>query len=390
MSSERKRIVYELSVGLTVIVALVIVAGAILVLGREARLFSSKVVYRTTFPDAGGLRVGSPVTMAGLRIGNVSRIHLPTDPGSAGVEIFLSVDEAYAPRVRRDTTATPVVLQLVSNEKAIDLTPGSESEPPLMEGDFITPRIPESLFEKGGSIADRFEDIARDLGEILGAIRSGKGLLGKAIVDPEFGREGIERMVGTLAEAQELFHRLAQGEGLVGRMIADRDYAEKVSDDLAAAVAGLRETAGRLARGEGILGQMTSTGRADEFVADLGRVAGALRELAEGLEEGRGLAGRLVGDDALGERVASNLDRTLAHLASITRKIDEGQGTLGLLVNDRELHDDARKLIRGVRQSRIASWLLRRYYRRGSRAEARGKPPEDGTSAGKPSGMGSY
>ncbi|GAB4224036.1 MAG: MlaD family protein [Acidobacteriota bacterium] len=371
MSSERKRMIYELSVGLTVIVALVIVAGAILVLGQEAKLFSRKIVYRTTFPDASGLRVGSPVTMAGLRIGNVSRIHLPTDPASAGIEIFLAVDSTYAPRVRRDTTATPVVMQLVSNEKAIDLTPGSEDQPPLAEGEFITPRIPESLFEKGGTIADRFEDIAADLGEILGAIRSGKGLLGKAIVDPEFGREGLDKLVGTLEEAQTLLRRLARGEGLAGRIVADREYAEQVTGDLAAAIAGLRETTERLARGEGILGQMTSAGEADAFVGDLGRIATALRAIADRLEGGEGLAGRLVADEAWGERVAGNLDETIAHLASITRKIDEGQGTLGLLVNDRKLHDDAQLLIRGVRESRVASWLLRRYHRRGARAAAR-------------------
>lgn len=368
-------LLHEMAVGITVVLSLVIFAGAILVLGQETKLFDSKMSYRTNLPDASGLRVGSPVTMAGVRVGNVSRIYLPTDPKSAGIEVFVSVDSDYAPRVRQDTTATPVILQLVSNEKSIDLTPGTLEKPALRDGDFITPNVPESLFEKGGSIADTVETITADLREILVAIREGKGVLGKAIVDPEFGQEGLERAVAAMTNAERVLERMAEGDGLIGKLLVDDAYADRVSSDLAAAAAAVRTVGERVAAGDGLAGQMTTKGEADSLLADLGRTAAALAQIAEDLRAGKGLAGALFAEGERAERVASNLDASLANLASITGKIDRGEGTLGKLVNDPALHDDTQLLIRGVRESKIATWLLRRFYENGRESSQEGAPP---------------
>lgn len=365
MAHGGSKLVHEVLVGLIVIVALVIAAGSILILGQEAKIFDSKMTYRTNLPDASGLRVGSPVTMAGVRVGTVSRIFLPTDPQSAGIEVFVSVDEDYAPRVRQDTTATPVILQLVSNEKSVNLTPGSPEKPALRDGDFITPNVPESIFEKGGSIADTVETITADLREILVAIRQGKGLLGRAIIDPEFGQEGMTRAVAAMTNAEQVLENLETGRGFVGKLLVDDEYAARISNDLAAGAEAMRVVGQRISQGEGVLGQLTSKGEADALVADLGRTATALAEVAESLRAGKGLAGALIGDDERAQRVANNLDASLANLASITRKIDEGQGTLGKLVNEPTLHEDATLLMRGVRESKIATWLLRRFYREG-------------------------
>ena len=40
--------------------------GGILIIGEQTQLFRPKIAFRTVFPDASGLGVGSPVTMAGI------------------------------------------------------------------------------------------------------------------------------------------------------------------------------------------------------------------------------------------------------------------------------------------------------------------------------------
>jgi phospholipid/cholesterol/gamma-HCH transport system substrate-binding protein len=368
MIGGKHKIMQEVIVGLVVIAGIFLLAAAILVLGQESRIFSQKMTYRTVFPDATGLRVGSPVTMSGVRVGTVSKLFLPTDPEGTGIEIFVAVDEAYAERVRQDTEATPVIMQLVANEKAIELSPGSPDERALRQGELIPPKIPASIFERGGNIADGFEELTAELRTILISINRGEGLLGKAINDPEFGEDGLTQARDALYQAKRMLARINRGEGLAGRLLADEDYALRIAEDLERMSEGFARVAERLGGGEGSLGKMLGP-ESDALFADLESTAASLKTVSTAVAEGRGLSGLLLSDSERAERIARNLDETLARTASITRKIDEGEGTLGLLVNDRGVHDDAQKLMRGVRESRIASWLLRKFYENGEEAQ---------------------
>lgn len=122
-------------VGTLVVIAAALMVGGILIIGQEARLFAPKISYVTNF-DAAGLRVGSPVTMSGVRVGTAERIQLPTNPRSEGITFKISVDRDFSERVRRGTMAQLVLMQIVANERAVDLTPGDPNQPPLKEEGF--------------------------------------------------------------------------------------------------------------------------------------------------------------------------------------------------------------------------------------------------------------
>ncbi|MDH3283154.1 MAG: MlaD family protein [Acidobacteriota bacterium] len=361
----------QLSVGLVVLLSLVIFAGTILIIGQETRLFVAKNTYRTNFTDASGLRVGSPVTMAGVRVGTINRIVLPTDPSSEGIEVFVTVDRDFAVRVREGTEARVVYLQIVANEKAVDLTPGNPDGEPLQDGAFIPPAELDEFLETGRTIADTLEEVTSDLKDILGAISRGEGLLGKAIVDPSFGEEGLEKIDAALTALSSVLQRIDDGEGLIGKAITDEEFARELSADLTEAVGGLARIVDRLDRGEGLLGQLTVGDESDRLLDDARAASASFREVAEGMERGDGLAGMLLRDEQLGRRIAGNLEELTERLASIAGKIDEGQGTLGQLVNERTLHDDVEQLLAGVRDSKLLSWLIRRYHRKGEAPVAR-------------------
>ncbi len=365
-----------LTVGIVVVGGLAIFMIGILVVGEETRLFVPKVTYNTNFPDASGLRVGSPVTMAGVRVGSVQRIVLPTDPSSEGIEVFMTVDKAYAQRVREGTSASLHILQFVANEKSIDLSPGDPLRSQLGDGEFIPPQIDEGMIEKGKNIAATLEQVTDDISEVFGAIRRGEGLLGKAIVDPEFGQEGLETIQSALESLRDLVARINAGHGLAGRVAVDDEFADKVVTDLTRATSSLATVAERIERGEGLIGRLSVGSEGETLAADLKKLGETLRAVAQSLESGEGLAGALLKDEELGRRVAGNLDQTMANLASITRKIDEGEGTIGLLVNDASLYEDVQETITGVQKSKIASWLIRRYHRKGEKEKAKAAAEE--------------
>ena len=373
----------DLLVGLTVAAGMALLAVAILVIGGQSKLFSAKYGYRTTFREASGLRVGAPVSLSGVRVGNVTRIVLPKDPRAEGIDVEVEVDAAYAPRIREGSVARLAIMQFVANEKSVEIAPGDPDRPQIPDGAVIPVAEGRALLERGATIAESVERITADLETILGAIRRGEGVLGKAIVDPRFGAQGMEDLQAAIASFRSLAERVARGEGLAGRLFSDDVAARETLADLKAAAHGLAVFTARLERGEGLAGELTSG--ESHLVPELKEAVHSLKSVATALEQGEGLAGRLIRDEELSRRVTANLDETLARLASITRKIDEGQGTLGLLVNERGLYDDVETVITGVKGSKFASGLIQRYYRKGAKEQARpGGAPAGGPAASPP------
>src|SRR5262245_38445275 len=99
-------------------------------IGKRNLWFESKNTYTTRVKDADGLRVGSLVTIAGLRVGDVSSLVVDKDNQIA---VTFKVMQTVASRIRKDSVAT-VFRAFIIGEKRIEIIPGTESEPELADG----------------------------------------------------------------------------------------------------------------------------------------------------------------------------------------------------------------------------------------------------------------
>jgi phospholipid/cholesterol/gamma-HCH transport system substrate-binding protein len=88
----------ELRVGLLVFIALAVLVVLILNASGELNPFKSHLHLRARFADANGLREGSDVKLAGVKIGKVDHIRLlspsevGTGPNPQKIEAFLTID----------------------------------------------------------------------------------------------------------------------------------------------------------------------------------------------------------------------------------------------------------------------------------------------------------
>ena len=98
MPSEKQVRWSQLRVGLTVLFALITLAVLIFVMTGTTGLFTKKILVRAYVDNAGGLRVGAPVRLEGVDIGNVTRIRVVSDPKRvlAPVEIVMKITTRYA------------------------------------------------------------------------------------------------------------------------------------------------------------------------------------------------------------------------------------------------------------------------------------------------------
>ncbi len=355
----------DLMVGTIGALALVILAVAAMTVGEQSSLLTRTTDYKVRFPNAEGLIVGSPVKLDGVQIGSVTGIRVPTDPEAWGVDVAIGVRQAYASRLRQDTSAALRYLQLLSGEKFVDITAGNAELAVLDPGAEIPVEQKTAIFEQGAHIAENLSDITVALSKILEPLEKGEGLLGEMIQNPEFGKEGLARLIGTLENMQAITGELRAGRGFLGRVISDQEFAGNV-DDLSRTLEALAGFVEKLERGDGALGPLLEDdGAAEQAIESLRAAAASLAVIAGRLEKPDGFVGRLINDPVYSNALADDLGDTLHHLAEITRKIDEGEGTLGALVNERTLHDGMEDIAAGTNDSKFARWLMRHYQKKG-------------------------
>lgn len=365
-------------VGTFAALALLVLAIAVMTIGGESRL-SRGVEFRVTFPTTDGLRLGSPVKMAGVQMGSVREIHLPTNPSSEGIEVVLSVGKSYAARVREDSKAALRYLQVLSGDKYVEITPGSPTRAALEPGSTIRPSGEREFLEQGADIAGNINEITVSLKNILGPLEKGEGVLGQLLQDPDFGREGLENLHKTLENLTALTGQLRAGEGFAGRLLFDKEFARRV-DDIATSLEHLAAAMGSVSRREGAVGSLLNEGGAgQQAIENLRDTAASLRRTGERLETSQGLVGRLINDREYSDGVAGDLRETLRNLAEITGKINRGEGTLGALVNDRTLYDGLEDVAAGVNDSKFSRWLLRHYQKKGIEIHESPRPDKTGT-----------
>jgi phospholipid/cholesterol/gamma-HCH transport system substrate-binding protein len=364
-------------VGSVAALALLILALGIMSVGGESDLFARTVRYRVIFPTTDGLRVGSPVKLAGFQVGTVHSILLPTSPDMSGIQVNLKIRLEYAARVRQGSEAALRYLQWLSGEKFVEITPGDPARE-ILPPDSEIPVLEETeIFEQGADIAENLSEITVALSEILEPLQKGEGLLGEMIHDPEFGKEGLLHLRGALQNLEILTRHIRQGKGFLGRALYDSEFSAGI-DQLSGALEDLASFMAALEERDGALGAMLEEGGAgEEMILAMRDASQSLQRSARKLESGEGLLGRLLNDPEYSEGLASDLREFLRNGAEITRKINEGEGTIGALVNERSVYEGVEDITAGVNDSKFARWLTRHYRKRGIKVELKKLEEED-------------
>lgn len=361
----------DLAVGAVFALGLSVLALVVMALGGSLPGLSDNVDYHVVFPSADGLLMGAPVRMNGVTIGSVTGIRLPKDPDRLGIEVQVSVNPDYAERVREDSTAALRILQLLTDEKFVEISSGSSQLEALPSGSELPVQQGREFFEQSEAIAENLVGITTQLRRILEPLERGEGLLGQMIHDPEWGKRGVEALGQTLENTQVLVEEIRAGKGLVGRLIYDEQLAGKL-DELAGSIDSFNTIVARLERGEGALGAMLAPdGKGDALLEDLAAAVASLRDTVARLEDESTLLGSLLAPGGCGEDVElrESVCETVAGLRQAVEQLNGTDGTLGALLNDRELVDGVEDLVTGTNDSKFVRYLLRNYRKRADKVE---------------------
>jgi phospholipid/cholesterol/gamma-HCH transport system substrate-binding protein len=374
-------------VGLLVLIAVAVGAGALLVLGEHQNLFARKNLYRIHFENVSGLAQGSAVKLNGVDVGSVARIVLPTQLGENQLDVWIKVDARYGARIRDDSEARIKTLGLLG-DKYIDLSSGSPSGTIIPPGGDIPTAPPtdiDRLAEAGEDVVNSLAALARQLSDILGRMEKGEGLLGKLLMDKEAGDRMSNELEGTLTSLQTLARGLNDRGGTVGRLLHDRE----LGDRFAHTIDGADSLVTKLDQGDGLLPALLRDPAYKQRFGDsldhLDQVVTRLGSLTDRLENGDGLIPKLISDDAYGRQMATELQTLVTNLRQIAEKLNKGDGSAAQLINDPTLVQAIDDVVLGIENSKAIKWLIQNRRKHGEkmrREAGENQPPGSGPADG--------
>jgi phospholipid/cholesterol/gamma-HCH transport system substrate-binding protein len=327
----------ELRVGVTVLVACVTLGILIFLMTGTTGLFTPKIQVKCYFDDAEGLRVGAPVRLQGVDIGNVIAVRIVPGHQPTPVEIVMKVSTKYAFDLRKDSFAL-LTTAGVLGETYLNIDSSQAKGPQVVDGDTLavreSPEIQDVVRASQGTLQN-MDALLKRLDRIVAFVESGQGSIGKLIYDPML----YNRFAQTVTDFQGVVDEVRNGKGSIGKLIATDEAYDKLMSSIEKVNAVIDEvqagkgTAGKLLKDESLYNNANAT------IANV-------RKLTDDINAGKGSIGKLAKDEAL----AQKLDTTISKLADLTSDLEAGQGTAGKLFKDPSLYNNADQMLVETRQ----------------------------------------
>ena len=300
----------EFAVGLSVLAALALVIGGALWLS-ETDVNQKEATYTARFRTVGGLGVGAPVTLRGVRVGRVEAIRLAPDEW---VETELTIDRSVELPGKPAVISAPASLFGEWGANIVSFEP-LPSDPlvrsALTESDLAGGEAwPGATLPDIGQLTAQASRIAGDVGDITARI-------GQA-----FDSTALKHLQQSVKDLAEISRRLVVFANAQTTRI-DRVSANvtTTSDAFASVAQTFSQAVTRLdsATADRQLQDIMDNGRASS--ADLRQASADLRSVM-----------------AAARRNEVSLVRVLQQADSLMTRIQEGNGTLGMLATDSTLY----------------------------------------------------
>ncbi len=263
--------------------------------------FSRKLHLKARFVDANGLREGSEVRLAGVRVGKVDQITLlpPSDvPNAPRVEALMTLDSTIdgrpaTERIRSDSTAQQGSPSLLGNEMLINITPGTAVGQPVKDYSILPSSSSNTVNDfatSGTDLAQRLSKLSDEISGMVRDVKEGKGTVGRLFSDEAL----YNNLNSTIRETEDVMRQVRSGNGSAGKFLNDPALYNNVN-----------------------------------------QITLQMKAIADDLRAGRGTAGKLLTDDEFYNRInrtADKLDRSVEQINSMVADINAGRGTFGKLL----------------------------------------------------------
>jgi phospholipid/cholesterol/gamma-HCH transport system substrate-binding protein len=285
----------EISIGLVFIIALALFIWGFNYL-KGFNLFKEQRVLYAVYDKVSGLTKANPVSINGLKVGQVSDIYF--EPDFSGKIIVELTIETQLP-IPKNSVALIYSSDLMGS-KAIDLKLGTDTAL-VINGDTLLNKVEASLKE---AVNQQIQPLKAKAEELIMSIDSVV-----TVIKQIFNEQARENLTSSLASVQATFENLESASYNLDLMIA----AEKE--------------------------------RFGEIMSNLESITTTIRENEENIDNI--ISNFSVISDSLAQaeipQTFANINSAVSDVAEIVQKIENGEGTIGMLVNDDQLYRNLEK-----------------------------------------------
>jgi phospholipid/cholesterol/gamma-HCH transport system substrate-binding protein len=267
--------------GMFISLGIIVFIFGIYFIGERQQLFRSTFRIITVFKDVAGLQQGNNVRLSGINVGIVEKISIVSD---TSVRVEVLIDESARKFIMKDAVAGIGSEGLMGNKTMI-VYPGTGGKMEIEDDDTvksIQPASIDDIFLSLKSTIDNTSDITGDLSKITYNIQSGKGTIGRLLMDQSL-REKFD----------STFSNLHDGS------IAFKSFMER-TDKLDTILIALRET-----------------------LENASKITSDVSKITDNIQSGKGTIGRLLMDPSWRlnfDTTLVNMKRSSAEIQVITKK----------------------------------------------------------------------
>ncbi len=356
----------EVKVGLFVSLLVVALGLTMFVLGGSADLLERRYTLNGAWSDVGGLQEGAIVRLAGIDVGEVTRVQVSDDLGVKKIMVEMTIMEKYSTRIREDSVARIENVGLLG-DKMVAITMGSNDRTVLEDGAWIDTQAPLDILE----YTKKVQDILSSTGSISNKLDL---MLGS---DQEAAQASLSE---SFSHLEELMRRTKTGPGLAYTLIYDERVPQRVDNILAnfeGASADLRAVTQEIRSGDGMAHEFIYGHEGAALASELRQLAAAMNKLTADMQNEGTLIHALVYDPEMAD-IVEDLAVTAEALSSTAQAIDSGEGTIGMLSRDPALYEDLRALVGGAQRNKLLRAYIRQTVQKGeSRNASPWVPPEE-------------
>jgi phospholipid/cholesterol/gamma-HCH transport system substrate-binding protein len=317
----------------------------IFVMSGTGGWLTRKITLQSYFDNAGGLREGAPVRLAGVDIGNVTGIRIVGGKPMTPVEVTMKVNTRYKFNLRKDSV-TLLSTAGVLGETYVDIDSSAAKGPEAADGDTLAarsqPDIQDVVRASQGTLQN-MDALLKRLDNIVAFVESGKGSIGKVIYSPAL----YDQLNATVAEFKGLMDQIQSGKGSLGPLLtSDEAYKKAV-----AAIDKVNGMVDELQQGKGTAGKLLKD---TELYDNANKAMANVRQLSDDINAGKGAVGKLTRDQEFADR----LQTLVNNLAALSERLEKGEGTAGMLFKDPALYNnsnqtlvEAHELVKAIREN---------------------------------------
>ena len=326
----------QLKVGVLVLVAIVALTALVFLMsGSTGGIFSGKMILRSYFENSAGLKIGAPVTLEGVTIGNVKSVRIVPQRRLTPVEVTMRISTKYLDALNTSSKSSLETVGVLG-DTVVNIDSKFATGEPLKDGAELktteTPNLTDVIKSSQGTI-EQLNTILAKVDNLVDSLNSGKGSIGQLINDPTL----YNKAVLTVNQIQSLVDSVASGKGSVGKLFVDEALYNRIDDT----VAHVQHISAELDQGHGSAGKLLK----DEALYDnLKKSTDSLNQLLAGINEGKGAIGMMAKDP----KFARKLDDTVGNLNSLLEQVNSGQGTIGQLLKNPDLYKHSDEMIKNT------------------------------------------